>query len=139
MDFNGAGGVPQVLMMLLVHGCSTATVSRSGQRPCRRIENVPAKQPADQDVIRQWTRLYPHGQGNTEGHLAPEGCVAKITGLKSPGSRAARVFYPKRCRKAIMRRRQAGDVVVIRTKARNTARHAEMLAPTGALVGQGLG
>jgi dihydroxy-acid dehydratase len=146
VDFHRAGGVPQVLKMLLEHGllhgeCMTIT----GRTLAQELKNVPAVPRADQDVIRQWSNpMYPHGHlAILKGNLAPEGCVAKITGLKSPKiSGPARVFDSENaCMKAIMAKKiRAGDVIVIRYEGpKGGPGMQEMLAPTGALIGQGLG
>jgi dihydroxy-acid dehydratase len=146
VDFHRAGGVPQVLKMLLerglLHGeCVTIT----GRTLAEELANVPAQPRADQDVIRPWDKpLYPHGHlAILKGNLAPEGCVAKITGLKSPRiTGPARVFDSEReCMQAIMGNEiKAGDVVVIRYEGpKGGPGMQEMLAPTGALIGQGLG
>jgi dihydroxy-acid dehydratase len=146
VDFNRAGGVPQVLKMLLneglIHGeCMTIT----GRTIAEELKKVPAEPRKDQDVIRPWSNpLYPHGHlAILKGNLAPEGCVAKITGLKSPRiTGPARVYNSENeCMKAIMARRvKAGDVVVIRYEGpKGGPGMQEMLAPTAALIGQGLG
>jgi dihydroxy-acid dehydratase len=146
VDFHRAGGVPQVLKMLLEHGllhgeCMTIT----GRTLAQELKNVPATPRKDQDVIRQWNNpMYPHGHlAILKGNLSPEGCVAKITGLKSPRiSGPARVFDSENaCMKAIMARKiKAGDVIVIRYEGpKGGPGMQEMLAPTGALIGQGLG
>ncbi|MEK6594419.1 MAG: dihydroxy-acid dehydratase, partial [Pseudomonadota bacterium] len=146
VDFHRAGGVPQVLKMLLgqglLHGdCKTIT----GRTIAQELNNVPATPRKDQDVIRQWGNpLYPHGHlAILKGNLAPEGCVAKITGLKSPKINGpARVFDSENaCMKAILARKiKAGDVIVIRYEGpKGGPGMQEMLAPTGALIGQGLG
>jgi dihydroxy-acid dehydratase len=146
VDFHRAGGVPQVLKMLLkqglLHGdCMTI----SGETMAEALKNVPDAPRADQDVIRPWGKpLYPHGHlAILKGNLAPEGCVAKITGLKSPKiTGPARVFDSENaCMKAIMAKKiKAGDVVVIRYEGpKGGPGMQEMLAPTAALIGQGLG
>jgi dihydroxy-acid dehydratase len=146
VDFNAAGGVPQVLRMLLdrglVHGdCMTIT----GRRLAEELEPVPATPRAGQDVIHAFDDpLYAHGHlAILRGNLAPEGCVAKITGLKNPAiTGPARVFDSENaCMEAIMARRiRAGDVIVIRYEGpKGGPGMQEMLAPTSALVGQGLG
>jgi dihydroxy-acid dehydratase len=146
VDFNRAGGVPQVLKMLLEHGllngdCLTIT-GRTLKQELRDVPNTPR---TDQDVIRPWSNpMYPHGHlAILKGNLAPEGCVAKITGLKSPKiTGPARVFDSENaCMKAIMAKKiKAGDVVVIRYEGpRGGPGMQEMLAPTSALIGQGLG
>jgi len=146
VDFHRAGGVPQVLKMLLAHGllhgdCLTVT----GRTLAQELKDVPAEPRRDQDVIRPWSRpMYPHGHlAILRGNLAPEGCVAKITGLKSPKiTGPARVFDSENeCMKAIMAKKiKAGDVIVIRYEGpKGGPGMQEMLAPTGALIGQGLG
>jgi len=146
VDFHRAGGVPQVLKMLLEHGllhgdCMTVT----GRTIAQELEQVPAKPGADQDVIRQWDNpMYPQGHlAILRGNLAPEGCVAKITGLKNPAMTGpARVFDSEhQCMEALMARKvNAGDVVVIRYEGpKGGPGMQEMLAPTSALIGQGLG
>ncbi|MDB5925458.1 MAG: ilvD [Betaproteobacteria bacterium] len=146
VDFNAAGGVPQVLKMLLeqdlLHGdCVTIT----GRTISEELKTVPAEPRADQDVIRPWANpMYSQGHlAILKGNLSPEGCVAKITGLKSPRiTGPARVFDSENaCMKAIMARRiKAGDVMVIRYEGpKGGPGMQEMLAPTAALIGQGLG
>ena len=145
-DFHRAGGVPQVLKMLLAHGllhgdCMTIT----GKTLAAELANIPAAPRADQDVIRAWEQpLYPHGHlAILKGNLAPEGCVAKITGLKSPKiTGPARVFdsEPKVMAAILAKKIKAGDIVVIRYEGpKGGPGMQEMLAPTSALVGQGLG
>ncbi|MGZ8269308.1 MAG: dihydroxy-acid dehydratase [Burkholderiales bacterium] len=146
VDFHRAGGVPQVLKMLLEEGLLNADcVTITGRTLAQELKNVPKTPRSDQDVIRPWTDpLYAHGHlAILKGNLAPEGCVAKITGLKSPRiTGPARVFDSENaCMKAIMAKRiKAGDVVVIRYEGpKGGPGMQEMLAPTGALIGQGLG
>ncbi|MGZ8269211.1 MAG: dihydroxy-acid dehydratase domain-containing protein, partial [Burkholderiales bacterium] len=146
VDFHRAGGVPQVLKMLLKEGLLNADcVTITGRTLAQELKNVPKTPRSDQDVIRPWADpLYPHGHlAILKGNLAPEGCVAKITGLKSPRiTGPARVFDSENaCMKAIMAKRiKAGDVVVIRYEGpKGGPGMQEMLAPTGALIGQGLG
>jgi dihydroxy-acid dehydratase len=145
-DFHRAGGVPQVLKMLLAHGlvhgdCMTIT----GKTLAAELARIPAEPRADQDVIRPWSKpLYAHGHlAILKGNLAPEGCVAKITGLKSPKiTGPARVFdsEPKAMDAILAKKIKAGDVVVIRYEGpKGGPGMQEMLAPTSALVGQGLG
>jgi len=146
VDFNNAGGVPQVLRMLLdrglVHGdCMTIT----GRTLEQELAAVPKTPRADQDVIRPMSNpMYPHGHlAILRGNLAPEGCVAKITGLKNPViTGPARVFDSENaCMEAIMAKAiKAGDVIVIRYEGpKGGPGMQEMLAPTSALIGQGLG
>ena len=109
------------------------------------LANIPAEPRADQDVIRPWSNpMYKEGHlAILKGNLAPEGCVAKITGLKQTTiTGPARVFNSEpECMKAIMARKiKAGDVVVIRYEGpKGGPGMQEMLAPTSALIGQGLG
>jgi len=146
VDFHRAGGVPQVLKMLLVNGllhgeCMTIT----GRTMAEELEKIPAQPRADQDVIRPFDKpLYKQGHlAILKGNLAPEGCVAKITGLKSPViTGPARVFNSENeTMEAIMGGKiKAGDVVVIRYEGpKGGPGMQEMLAPTSALIGQGLG
>jgi dihydroxy-acid dehydratase len=145
-DFHAAGGVPQVLRMLLDHGllhgeCVTIT----GRTLAEELADVPATPRADQEVIRPWSRpLYPQGHlAILKGNLAPEGCVAKITGLKNTAiTGPARVFDSEpACLDAIMAEQiRPGDVIVIRYEGpKGGPGMREMLAPTSALIGQGLG
>jgi dihydroxy-acid dehydratase len=146
VDFNRAGGVPQVLRMLLdhdlLHGdCMTIT----GRTLEQELAQVPREPRSDQEVIRPWGNpMYAHGHlAILKGNLAPEGCVAKITGLKNPSiTGPARVFDSEpQCMEAIMAKRiKAGDVIVIRYEGpKGGPGMQEMLAPTSALIGQGLG
>jgi dihydroxy-acid dehydratase len=145
-DFHKAGGVPQVLKLLLAHGllhgdCMTIT----GRTMAAELQDIPDSPRTDQEVIRPWDKpMYAHGHlAILKGNLAPEGCVAKITGLKNPSiTGPARVFDSESaCMKAIMARKiKAGDVIVIRYEGpKGGPGMQEMLAPTAALIGQGLG
>jgi len=146
VDFHRAGGVPQVLKMLLhaglLHGdCMTIT----GRTLAQELEGVSAAPRTDQDVIRPFDKpMYAQGHlAILRGNLATEGCVAKITGLKNPAiTGPARVFDSENeVMDAIMARKiKAGDVVVIRYEGpKGGPGMQEMLAPTSALIGQGLG
>jgi dihydroxy-acid dehydratase len=145
-DFHAAGGVPQVLKMLLVHGllhggCMTVT----GRTLAEELASVPDEPRKDQDVIRPWDKpLYAQGHlAILKGNLATEGCVAKITGLKQTSiTGPARVFDSEiAAMKAILARKiKPGDVIVIRYEGpKGGPGMQEMLAPTSALIGQGLG
>jgi dihydroxy-acid dehydratase len=145
-DFHKAGGVPQVLKMLLnngvLHGdCMTIT----GQTMAEALKNVPDEPSAGQPVIRRWNNpMYPHGHlAILKGNLAPEGCVAKITGLKNPVMTGpARVFNsePEAMDAILGDRIQAGDVIVIRYEGpKGGPGMREMLSPTSAIIGKGLG
>ena len=146
VDFHRAGGVPQVLKILLANGllhgdCMTIT----GKTIAEELKNIPSQPRKDQDVIRPFNKaLYKQGHlAILKGNLATEGCVAKITGLKNPViTGPARVFDSEpECMKAIMAKKiKKGDVVVIRYEGpKGGPGMQEMLAPTSALIGQGLG
>ncbi len=145
-DFHRAGGVPQVLKMLLNHGllhgdCITIT----GRTLAQELESVPDEPRKDQDVIRPWNDpMYPHGHlAILRGNLAPDGCVAKITGLKNPViTGPARVFEsePDAMDAILADRIKAGDVLVIRYEGpKGGPGMREMLSPTSAIIGKGLG
>ncbi|MCW0207439.1 MAG: dihydroxy-acid dehydratase [Achromobacter sp.] len=145
-DLHRAGGIPQVMKLLLnaglLHGdCITIT----GKTIAETLADVPDAPRADQDVIMPLDRaLYPQGHlAILKGNLSPEGCVAKITGLKNPViTGPARVFDSEDdAMTAIMAREiRDGDIVVIRYEGpKGGPGMREMLAPTSALVGQGLG
>jgi len=146
VDFHRAGGVPQVLKILLVNGqlhgdCMTI----HGKTMAEMLKDVPAAPRADQDVIRPWSKpMYREGHlAILKGNLAPEGCVAKITGLKKTSiTGPARVFdsEPAAMKAILAKRIKAGDVIVIRYEGpKGGPGMQEMLAPTSALIGQGLG
>jgi dihydroxy-acid dehydratase len=150
VDFHKAGGVPQVLKMLLAHGllhgeCMTITGKTIAEELAGVADQLPAYPNADQPVIRPWDKpMYTHGHlAILKGNLATEGCVAKITGLKNPSiTGPARVFDSEpEVMDAIMAKRvKPGDVVVIRYEGpKGGPGMQEMLAPTSALIGQGLG
>ncbi len=145
-DLHQAGGIPQVMKLLLnaglLHGdCLTIT----GQTIAEVLADVPDEPRADQDVIRPIDKaLYAQGHlAILKGNLSPEGCVAKITGLKNPViTGPARVFDSEDdAMAAIMAQKIThGDVVVIRYEGpKGGPGMREMLAPTSALIGQGLG
>src|SRR5258707_10961741 len=146
VDLHKAGGIPQVMKMLLEHGlihgdCMTIT----GKTVAENLKDVPAQPRKDQDVIRPWSNpMYAQGHlAILKGNLAPEGCVAKITGLKNPAMTGpARVFdsEPDAMDAILKDRIKAGDVIVIRYEGpKGGPGMREMLAPTSALIGQGLG
>jgi dihydroxy-acid dehydratase len=141
-----AGGIPQVLKILLANGllhgdCMTIT----GRTMAEMLADVPAEPRGDQDVIRPFGRpMYPHGHlAILKGNLAQEGCVAKITGLKNPAMTGpARVFDSEdAAMEAILADRiKPGDVVVIRYEGpKGGPGMREMLSPTSAIIGKGLG
>lgn len=145
-DLHRAGGIPQVMKMLLVHGllhgdCMTIT----GKTIAEVLAAVPDEPPTNQDVIRPWHNpMYAQGHlAILKGNLATEGAVAKITGVKKPTiTGPARVFdSEEECLDAILAGKiQAGDVIVIRYEGpKGGPGMREMLAPTSAIIGAGLG
>jgi dihydroxy-acid dehydratase len=145
-ELHKAGGIPQVMKMLLnaglLHGdCLTIT----GKTIAETLADVPDQPSANQRVIRPIDQpLYKQGHlAILKGNISPEGCVAKITGLKNPViTGPARVFNSEdEAMAAIMKQSiRAGDVMVIRYEGpRGGPGMREMLAPTSALIGQGLG
>ncbi|MEO8278980.1 MAG: dihydroxy-acid dehydratase [Ideonella sp.] len=146
VDLHRAGGIPQVMKTLLaaglLHGdCLTIT----GKTVAENLADIPDSPRADQDVIRPIDKpMYAQGHlAILKGNLAPEGCVAKITGLKNPViTGPARVFDDEQSALAAIMARQIkpGDVMVLRYLGpKGGPGMPEMLAPTGALIGQGLG
>ena len=144
-DLHQAGGIPQVMKMLLVHDrLHGDALTITGQTVREVLINVPAEPPGDQDVIRPWENpIYPQGHlAILKGNLATEGAVAKITGVKQPKIVGrARVFNSEEsCLKAVLSGEiKAGDVVVIRYEGpKGGPGMREMLAPTSAIIGAGL-
>ena len=146
VDLHKAGGIPQVMKLLLdaglLHGeCRTV----EGKTLNQLLADVPSAPPAEQDVIRPLSNpLYAKGHlAILKGNLATEGAVAKISGVKTPAlTGPARVFESEEdCLKAILNNTiKAGDVVVVRYEGPvGGPGMREMLAPTAAIVGQGLG
>jgi dihydroxy-acid dehydratase len=145
-DLHGAGGVPQVMRMLLDHGLLHGdALTITGETLAEVLREVAPEPRSDQDVIRPWSRpVYGHGHlAVLRGNLAPEGSVAKITGVASPRMTGpARIFESEEaCLEAILAGRiKPGDVVVIRYEGpRGGPGMREMLAPTSAIIGAGLG
>jgi dihydroxy-acid dehydratase len=145
-DLHQAGGVPQVMKILLEHGALHGdALTITGQTVAEVLRDVPAEPRPDQEVIRPWSRpLYPEGHlAILRGNLAPEGAVAKITGIKtSRMTGPARVFESEESSlEAILAGAIiAGDVIVIRYEGpRGGPGMREMLAPTSAIIGAGLG
>ena len=146
VDLHNAGGIPQVMKLLLdaglLHGdCRTV----EGKSLKELLAEVPSEPPAGQDVIRPLSNpLYAKGHlAILKGNLALEGSVAKISGVKTPVlTGPARVFESEEdCLAAILDKKiKAGDVVVVRNEGPvGGPGMREMLAPTSAIVGQGLG
>ena len=145
-DLHKAGGIPQVLKILLdagmLHGdCITIT----GKTIAEELKDVPSKPRADQNVIFPIDKaLYDEGHlAILKGNLAPDGAVAKITGLKNPViTGPARVFEDEQSAMTAIVANQikAGDIVVLRYLGpKGGPGMPEMLAPTSAIIGQGLG
>ncbi|OLC06955.1 MAG: dihydroxy-acid dehydratase [Gemmatimonadetes bacterium 13_1_40CM_70_11] len=146
VDLHRAGGIPQVMKILLAHGALHGdALSITGQTLAEVLRTVPEAPRKDQDVIRPWERrLYPQGHLTIlRGNLATEGGVAKITGVKRlKMTGPARVFDSEEaCLDAILGGRvKAGDVVVIRYEGpKGGPGMREMLSPTSAIIGAGLG
>jgi len=144
-DLHQAGGIPQVMKMLLVNGCLHGdALTITGDTMAEALSDVPSV-PGDQDVIRLWgDPMYPQGHLTIlRGNLAAEGAVAKITGVKSKTiTGPARVFESEEaCLEAILAGQiKPGDVVVIRYEGpKGGPGMREMLAPTSAIIGAGLG
>jgi dihydroxy-acid dehydratase len=145
IDLHRAGGIPALMKLMLegglLHGdCITIT----GKTVAENLSDVPALSPT-QDVIRPLSKpMYAEGHlAILRGNLAPEGCVAKITGLKNPViTGPARVFDDEQSALAAIMATQIkpGDVMVLRYLGpKGGPGMPEMLAPTSALIGQGLG
>jgi dihydroxy-acid dehydratase len=146
VDLHQAGGIPQVMKLLLdaglLHGnCRTI----EGKTLQELLANVPSTPPEGQEVIRPLSDpLYAKGHlAILKGNLASEGAVAKISGIKTPVlTGPARVFESEEdCLASIIGKQiHAGDVIVIRQEGPvGGPGMREMLAPTAAIVGQGLG
>lgn len=145
-DLHKAGGIPQVMKMLLVrdllHGDA---LTITGQTIAEVLADVPEQPRADQDVIRPWDNpMYAQGHlAILRGNLATEGAVAKITGVKTPSiTGPARVFESEEASLAaiLAGKINRGDVLVIRYEGpKGGPGMREMLAPTSALIGAGLG
>ncbi|HKJ71890.1 MAG TPA: dihydroxy-acid dehydratase [Gammaproteobacteria bacterium] len=145
-QFHHAGGVPQVMKMLLnaglLHGdCRTIL----GSTLAEQLADVPDQPDPNQEIIRPVDDpVYPRGHlAILKGNLAPEGAVAKVSGLKTHTiTGPARVFDSEDAAMDAIERREinAGDVVVLRYEGpKGGPGMREMLGPTSALVGQGLG
>ncbi len=145
-DLHRAGGIPQVMKILLENGrLHGGALTITGQTVAEALIGVPPAPRSDQQVIRPWNApLYAQGHLSIlKGNLATEGAVAKITGVKHAKiTGPARVFDSEEaCLAAILSRRiQPGDVIVIRYEGpKGGPGMREMLAPTSALIGAGLG
>ncbi len=146
VDLHRAGGIPQVMKLLLDAGLLNGDARMmTGETLAERIKDVPGTPPAGQDVIRPLAApIYAQGHlAVLRGTLAPEGAVAKISGVKVPKlSGPARVFDSEEaCLEAILGGKiQAGDIVVVRYEGpKGGPGMREMLSPTSAIIGAGLG
>ena len=146
VDLHKAGGVPQVMKMLLnaglLHGdCMTIT----GKTIAEMLKDIPDSPRTDQDVIRPYDKpMYKQGHlAILKGNLSTEGCVAKITGLKNPViTGPARVFdsEPEAMDAIMADKINHGDILIIRYEGpKGGPGMREMLAPTSALIGKGFG
>jgi dihydroxy-acid dehydratase len=145
-DLHKAGGIPQVMKMLLERGLLHGdALTITGKTVAEVLANIPAEPRTDQDVIRPWNNpLYAQGHlAILRGNLATEGAVAKITGVKKAQiTGPARVFESEEnCLDAILAGKiQAGDVIIVRYEGpKGGPGMREMLAPTSAIIGAGLG
>jgi dihydroxy-acid dehydratase len=146
VDLHRAGGIPQVMKILLNAGLlNPDCITITGKTIAETLKDVPDTPPKNQTVIRTIDQaLYAQGHlAILKGNLSPEGAVAKITGLKNPViTGPARVFDDEQSAlKAILDGKIVpGDVMVLRYLGpKGGPGMPEMLAPTGALIGAGLG
>lgn len=145
-NLHAAGGIPQVMKILLVNGILHGdALTITGQTIAEVLADIPDQPPAGQDVIHSWDDpVYQEGHlAVLKGNLATEGSVAKISGVKKPViTGPAKVFESEEdCLEAILAGKiQAGDVVVVRYEGpKGGPGMREMLAPTSAIIGAGLG
>ena len=145
-DLHRAGGIPQVMKILLENGALHGdALTISGETIAESLKSVPSEPPAGQDVIHPWSRpVHAHGHlAILRGNLAEDGAVAKISGLKTiKMTGPARVFESEEeSLTAILAGKiRPGDVIVIRHEGpRGGPGMREMLAPTSAIMGAGLG
>ena len=145
-DFHNAGGIPQLMKLLLTHGVLRGdALTIEGTTIAQRLIHVPDEPSANQEVIRPWSDpVYPQGHlVILKGNLAAEGCVAKVSGAKKLSiTGPSRVFDSEEtCLDAILANQiRPGDVIVVRYEGpKGGPGMREMLAPTSALIGSGLG
>ena len=145
-NLHQAGGIPIVMKMLLEHDLlHPDALTITGKTIAEQLADVPSQLPSDQDVIRPWNNpMYAQGHlAILKGNMANEGAVAKITGVKNPEiTGPARVFESEEaCLEAILAGKiQAGDIIVVRYEGpKGGPGMREMLAPTSAIIGAGLG
>jgi dihydroxy-acid dehydratase len=144
-DLHAVGGTPGVMKMLLERGvldggCLTVT----GKTIAENLKDLPSLS-AGQKVIMPWERpIKPTGHITIlRGNFAPEGAVAKITGKEGMRfSGAARIFDSEEEMLHALERKeiQKGEVIVIRYEGpKGGPGMPEMLTPTSAIMGAGLG
>lgn len=145
-QFHQAGGVPQVMKMLLAHGLIHGdALTITGKTIAEQLADIPEEPSANQQVIRPWDNpMYAQGHlAILKGNLATEGAVAKISGVKNPQiTGTARVFESEEESLAAILDGliQPGDILVIRNEGpKGGPGMREMLAPTSAIIGAGLG
>jgi dihydroxy-acid dehydratase len=143
-DMHRAGGI-RLLAHRLLHGkklhenATTVSGKTIGEEAAMAVETP------DQEVIAPFDKPLKATGGLVvlRGNLAPEGCVAKISGHERLSHRGpARVFESEEDAMTAVtgKRIKAGDVVVIRYEGpRGGPGMREMLSVTGAIVGEGLG
>ena len=145
-DLHRAGGIPQVMKILLEHGVLHGeALTITGQTVAEVLDRISPEPGRDQEVIRPWGEpIFACGHiAILRGNLAPEGAVAKVTGFECRSiTGPARVFESEEsCMEAILAGKiREGDVIVIRYEGPvGGPGMREMLSPTAALVGEGLG
>src|SRR6476646_5347055 len=145
-DLHKAGGIPQVMKMLLSKSLiDGSALTITGDTIAEMLKDISEKPSEHQHVIRQWEdALYPEGHlAILHVNLAEEGAVAKVSGVNSRRiTGPARVFEAEEaCLSAILSGQiKAGDVIVIRYEGpKGGPGMREMLAPTSAIIGAGLG
>jgi dihydroxy-acid dehydratase len=146
INLHQAGGIPQVMRMLLIHGLLHGdALTISGQTIAEVLKDIPDEPAANQDVIRPWSKpIYTEGHlAILKGNLALEGAVAKISGVTNPKiTGTAKVFESEEdCLNTILTGKiKAGDIIIIRYEGpKGGPGMREMLAPTSAIIGAGLG
>ncbi|HHP7231025.1 MAG TPA: dihydroxy-acid dehydratase [Xenococcaceae cyanobacterium] len=145
-NLHQVGGIPLVMKMLLKHGLLHGdALTISGETIAEVLQDVPDTPPANQDVVRTWHNpVYQEGHlAILKGNLATEGAVAKISGVKNPQiTGPARVFESEEaCLEAILAGKiNPGDIIIVRYEGpKGGPGMREMLAPTSAIIGAGLG
>ena len=146
VDLHRAGGIPQVMKMLLnkglLHGDCMPVPGKTVSENLKDISNQ--VNPSQKIILPIENPLSPEGHlVILKGNISPEGSVAKVSGIKTRRIEGpARVFdSEEECLDAIIKDHIIdGDIVVIRYEGpKGGPGMREMLAPTSALVGKGLG